>query len=87
MVDIIFHKEPERIGGGITEITCEANGKTSHLFIDMGADMDKGIIKVSQKRILQKSYPNPTIFGRIWIAFLQSERRKYGEEKEDMERN
>ncbi|MCQ2381509.1 MAG: MBL fold metallo-hydrolase [Acidaminococcaceae bacterium] len=50
MLKIIFHKEPERVGGGITEINY--NGK--RLIIDMGADMDKGFDYVE---------PNPNIDG------------------------
>jgi len=37
MVKLIFHKNPERIGGGITEL--QSNGH--RLIIDMGADLPK----------------------------------------------
>ena len=50
MLKIIFHKDPERVGGGITEIS--SNGK--RLIIDMGADMDKGF---------DYEEPNPNIEG------------------------
>ncbi|MCQ2362619.1 MAG: MBL fold metallo-hydrolase [Acidaminococcaceae bacterium] len=50
MLRIIFHKDPERVGGGITEIS--SNGK--RLIIDMGADMDKGF---------DYEEPNPNIDG------------------------
>ncbi len=50
MLKIIFHKDPERVGGGITEIN--SNGK--RLIIDMGADMDKGF---------DYEEPNPNIEG------------------------
>ncbi|MBQ0107774.1 MAG: MBL fold metallo-hydrolase, partial [Phascolarctobacterium sp.] len=50
MLKIIFHKDPQRVGGGITEINC--NGK--RLIIDMGADMDKGF---------DYEEPNPDIDG------------------------
>ena len=36
MVEIFFHKEPERIGGGITEIKYN----THRLIIDMGAELE-----------------------------------------------
>ena len=35
MVEIFFHKEPERIGGGITEIKYNNH----RLIIDMGAEL------------------------------------------------
>ena len=50
MLKIIFHKDPQRVGGGITEINCD--GK--RLIIDMGADMDKGF---------DYEEPNPDIDG------------------------
>lgn len=50
MLKIIFHKDPQRVGGGITEINY--NGK--RLIIDMGADMDKGFDYVE---------PNPNVDG------------------------
>ena len=50
MVTIKFYKEPQRVGGGITEINCD--GKC--LIIDMGADMDKGF---------DYEEPNPEVAG------------------------
>lgn len=57
MVEIFFHKEPERIGGGITEIRYQGH----RLILDMGADLPPEAAYGAAAKIYQEE--NPAIEG------------------------